>query len=706
VKLSVAARHANISIWADRQEKGGTSDVLYLQLIARVALAVVFATAAVGKLSARAGAAGLVDRFGLGRLLAPAAYALPWVELALAAALVAVPRWAAVAAGVLLLIFSTFLFRNLRRGAAVGCNCFGSFGGWEARARRWVAWPLLRNSVLLLASVMVALPQRRAPFGELWAGSLWDALAFTGLGALGFAGAGYAFARHGRSTPRPAPALLGRPVTLLDGQLLTLGGLAGEAEVLLVFLSAHCGPCRLVAPSLRSRLGLGDEPGTGPSVVAIVQGGEQDARELLVEAGRGRVVLDDGSLAGACGVAATPAAVALRGGKVGPVVTGAEAVMSALGRAAAAPLSRLGVAGKTGAGLALAGGGFTRRKALRAAMVSVAGLVLAPWGAVGRPREAARPGLVGLGPQAASVGCPTCGSCSVCQVPAPAATSPSCRPCAKACSAHKLCTAYANENASYRKLAAYLKSQGYLQHGQPAAGGLEDGKELVYLGLVTTFQNSYASTNPGAVLIYGLTNAGESAFLALLDAKGKVTVVGTAEPSGQLVGAVVPAEPPVPTPPATGELSPAGAVLEVATCQKTCKTMWDVVLFAITPLLEGELLTPAGWALALGSFLMDEIVLSPLQDQVVKLGMLGRVVNFAIDKGRGKTSIDKLEDHLGDMLCSDFVCKLQLRACCNYTGACYDSDALCESKCPGSLKHPMAHCDVYINGIKVSTLVP
>jgi hypothetical protein len=203
-----------------------------------------------------------------------------------------------------------------------------------------------------------------------------------------------------------------------------------------------------------------------------------------------------------------------------------------------------------------------------------------------------------------------------------------------------------------------------------------------------------------------LTSAGESALFALLDAKGKVTVVGTAEPSGQLVGAVVPAEPPVPTPPATGELSPAGAVLEVATCQKTCKTMWDVVLFAITPLLEGELLTPAGWALALGSFLMDEIVLSPLQDRLVKLGMLGRVVNFAIDKGLGKTSIDKLEDRLGDMLCSDFVCKLQLRACCNYTGACYDSDALCESKCRGSLKHPMAHCDVYINGIKVSTLVP
>jgi hypothetical protein len=31
---------------------------------------------------------------------------------------------------------------------------------------------------------------------------------------------------------------------------------------------------------------------------------------------------------------------------------------------------------------------------------------------------------------------------------------------------------------------------------------------------------------------------------------------------------------------------------------------------------------------------------------------------------------------------------------------------LCESHCPGSLKHPMAHCDVYINGHKVSTIVP
>jgi hypothetical protein len=47
----------------------------------------------------------------------------------------------------------------------------------------------------------------------------------------------------------------------------------------------------------------------------------------------------------------------------------------------------------------------------------------------------------------------------------------------------------------------------------------------------------------------------------------------------------------------------------------------------------------------------------------------------------------------------------ELRAC-NYSGACFDSEALCEANCPGGLAHPLAHCDVYINGTKVSTLIP
>ncbi len=81
-------------------------------------------------------------------------------------------------------------------------------------------------------------------------------------------------------------------------------------------------------------------------------------------------------------------------------------------------------------------------------------------------------------------------------------------------------------------------------------------------------------------------------------------------------------------------------------------------------------------------------------------------MNTAIDKFAGKTSLDKLEDQVGQMLCNDFVCKLKLTACCNYTGTCYDSDQLCESKCPGGLAHPMAHCDVYLDGIKISTLIP
>jgi hypothetical protein len=71
---------------------------------------------------------------------------------------------------------------------------------------------------------------------------------------------------------------------------------------------------------------------------------------------------------------------------------------------------------------------------------------------------------------------------------------------------------------------------------------------------------------------------------------------------------------------------------------------------------------------------------------------------------------DKISSLAEQIICSTLVCTLKLEGCCNYTGACYDLDSVCERNCPGGLAHPLAHCDVYLTRlgkkIKISSIVP
>ena len=100
-------------------------------LIARLALAAVFAAAALGKLADLDGSRRTVERFGFSpRLARPAGLLLPLTELAIAFGLLFVDtaRWAATAAVALLLAFSVAIGRVLVRGEAPDCNCFGSLG--------------------------------------------------------------------------------------------------------------------------------------------------------------------------------------------------------------------------------------------------------------------------------------------------------------------------------------------------------------------------------------------------------------------------------------------------------------------------------------------------------------------------------------------------------------------------------------------------
>ena len=129
-----------------------TALITDLGTVAAVGLAAVLATAALAKLRTPGATARAVVSFGLPDRLAPAvARLLPWAELAVAVALLAVPRVGAGAATALLMAFSVLIARVLARRPAepVRCACFG------AASTPVTAATLVRNGGLLAAAVVV-----------------------------------------------------------------------------------------------------------------------------------------------------------------------------------------------------------------------------------------------------------------------------------------------------------------------------------------------------------------------------------------------------------------------------------------------------------------------------------------------------------------------------------------------------------------------
>jgi uncharacterized membrane protein YphA (DoxX/SURF4 family) len=116
--------------------------------LALLLLAVVFATAAVGKLRDLTGFVGVVEQYALlpPALVRPFAYALPVVELAAVLGLLlslSRPLAAAVLI-VLLLAFAAAMAFNLARGRSeIDCGCF--IGGQKQR----ISWALVARNLVL-----------------------------------------------------------------------------------------------------------------------------------------------------------------------------------------------------------------------------------------------------------------------------------------------------------------------------------------------------------------------------------------------------------------------------------------------------------------------------------------------------------------------------------------------------------------------------
>ena len=341
-----------------------------LLLVARLVLGAVFAAAAVGKLTDRAGSRLAVERFG-----APAAaagflgVALPVAELAIALGLIVTlsAAWAAVGAVLLLVVFCAAIARSLARGDAADCHCFGSVGSAP------VGWATLaRNAGLIALAGLVAIAGRNDPgAGVASAASELGAVAIV-LGVaivLQMAFSWQLFRQNGRLLRRvsdlegtldrgadqeePAAQLaIGEPAPSfalpdLDGRRVSLEELLAPGRgLVLVFTDPACGHCDPLLPALG---GAGRERAT--PVVVVSRGSHAENAARAQEHGIAPLLLqEDFEVAEAYRVFGFPAAITIdSAGRIdGARAGGATAVAELLAATATpAPLPpiRLAAAG-------------------------------------------------------------------------------------------------------------------------------------------------------------------------------------------------------------------------------------------------------------------------------------------------------------------------------------------------------------------------
>lgn len=341
IAVSIRGSRRLSSLASDR--KGVMEVVLSF---AQLLLTVVFAVAGFAKLLDRGAFEEATAAFGVPRKLASTvSFAVPLLELAVAAALVAAPtaRTGAVGALVLLALFSAAVTRVLRLGSTPDCNCFGGITQTEIGRGT-----LLRNLSLagVAAFVIVAgrsvgafsglpgtAPEVRPLLSVLAAALValgwfcWTLLRQNGrlLRQLdGYTQSGAQAPIEGRPSPllggMQAPEfdavdLAGDPVSL--GLLLSCGLPAG-----LFFTDPGCGACELVLDTVAAA----QEARAGELTLVVLSAGSIDRiKQKATDFGLARVVPIEGEgLLDAYGIQGFPAFV-----EIGP--DGAVAMPAALG---------------------------------------------------------------------------------------------------------------------------------------------------------------------------------------------------------------------------------------------------------------------------------------------------------------------------------------------------------------------------------------
>ncbi len=145
----------------------GTSRQLWMSTVARVALAGVLLSAGGLKMLDPEQAVRAVQAY---QLLPPGVdqvvgYGLPLLEVALGILLLLglAVRWAAVATGVLMVVFIVGIISVWTRGLSIDCGCFGGGGLVSATGKTWrYASEILRDLLFIgLASWLAVFPASR-----------------------------------------------------------------------------------------------------------------------------------------------------------------------------------------------------------------------------------------------------------------------------------------------------------------------------------------------------------------------------------------------------------------------------------------------------------------------------------------------------------------------------------------------------------------
>lgn len=274
----------------------------------RLVLAVVFATAGIGKLLDRPGSVKALSEFGVkGSAARVGGVLLPVLELAVACGLLFPPTVLAAAIGalVLLLAFIGGISRALVKGLNPDCHCFGQIHSAPAGPST-----LIRNGVLAALAVVV-LVKAPGPAIDTWirdrTGAELAAVLF-GLAALGAVAVGVRLWRENRKLKQElAEAEAGYPTYGLpvgakapDFNLLSTQGHKISLEELtaqgrpvgLIFVGPSCGSCWVLMPHLaRWQQTLADRL----TLVMISTGTPKQNEEAIAEHGIAGIFLHDGA---------------------------------------------------------------------------------------------------------------------------------------------------------------------------------------------------------------------------------------------------------------------------------------------------------------------------------------------------------------------------------------------------------------------------
>jgi uncharacterized membrane protein YphA (DoxX/SURF4 family)/thiol-disulfide isomerase/thioredoxin len=268
-----------------------------VDLALRLVLTAVFATAGVGKLLDREGSIRALSDFGVGGQLGRVAgTALPYMELAVAVALVFPPTAiaGAIVAVALLLGFIVGIGRALLEGSTPDCHCFGQIHSSPAGPKT-----LIRNGVLAAMALLILIHGAGTPLDDWVAARSAAELAAVclGIAAVFFAGLSlwlWNDRRDARTNfdivqaeldqlPPGLPVGLRAPNFMLEdmrGQTQTLASLTeGGVPTMLVFTGPRCTACKAMMPDLaRWQRSL-----KGRLEIAVMTGGTEDENRPLVE---------------------------------------------------------------------------------------------------------------------------------------------------------------------------------------------------------------------------------------------------------------------------------------------------------------------------------------------------------------------------------------------------------------------------------------